>query len=60
MAAEEVTFWVPSPGRVRIALLSDYSGKLWFGPCLSLEPLVVSQDVDIHIKNSKISQRLID
>ncbi len=56
---EEVTFRVPSPGRVRIALLSDYSGKLWFDD-VRLEPLVVSQDVDIHIKNSKISQRPID
>lgn len=56
---EEVDFRVPSPGRVHIALLSDYSGKLWFDD-VRVEPLVVTQDVDIHIRNSKISQRPID
>jgi alpha-N-arabinofuranosidase len=56
---EEVDFRVPSPGRVRIALLSDYSGKLWFDD-VRLDPLLVTQEVDVHIKNSKMSQRPID
>lgn len=55
----EVDFRVPSPGRVRIALISAYSGTLWFDD-VHLEPLVVTQAVDVHIKNSKISQRPID
>jgi alpha-N-arabinofuranosidase len=56
---EEVDFRVPSPGRVRIALLSDYSGKLWFDD-VRLDPLLVTQEVDVHIKNSKTSRRPID
>ncbi len=56
---EEVEFRVPSPGRVRIALISDYSGKLWFDD-VRLEPVAVAQNVDVHIKNSKISRRPID
>lgn len=56
---EEVVFRVPSPGRIRIALLSDFPGKLWFDD-VRLEPEVVPQDVEVDIKNSKISQRPID
>jgi alpha-N-arabinofuranosidase len=56
---EEVDFRVPSPGRVRVALLSDYPGKLWFDD-VRLEPLAVRQDMDVSIRNSKISQRPID
>jgi alpha-N-arabinofuranosidase len=56
---EEVDFRVPSPGRVRIALLSDYSGSLWFDD-VRLEPSALAQNNDIHIKNSRISQRPID
>jgi len=56
---EEVNFRVPSPGRVRIALLADYAGQLWFDD-VRLEPLAVTQSVDVHIKNAKISRRPID
>lgn len=56
---EEINFRVPSPGRIRIALLSDYSGKLWFDD-VRLEPLTLSQANDVYIKNSKLSQRPID
>ena len=56
---EEVEFRVPSPGRMRIALLTHASGKFWFDD-VRLEPLTVAQDADIRIINSKISQRPID
>jgi alpha-L-arabinofuranosidase len=56
---EELDFRVPSPGRVRIALLSDNSGKIWFDD-VRLEPMLLTQDADVHIKNSRISKRPID
>ncbi len=56
---EEVDFRVPSPGRMRIALLTRASGKLWFDD-VRLEPLTVRQDEDIHITNAKIGERPID
>lgn len=55
----EVDFRVPSPGRVRIALLSDYSGKLWFDD-VRLEPLAITHNPDVYIRNSKITKRPID
>ena len=56
---EEINFRVPSPGRIRIALLSNYSGSLWFDD-VRLEPLTLSQATDVYIKNAKLSQRPID
>ena len=55
----EVDFRTPSPGRVRIALLSNYTGKVWFDD-VRLEPLILSPSREVHIKNSKISPRPID
>ena len=56
---EEINFRVPSPGRIRVALLSNYSGSLWFDD-VRLEPLTLSQATDVYIKNSRLSQRQID
>jgi alpha-L-arabinofuranosidase len=56
---EELTFRVPSPGRVRIALLSKSSGKLWFDD-VRLEPFSPASDIDVHIRNSKIGKHKID
>jgi alpha-L-arabinofuranosidase len=56
---EELDFRVPSPGRVRIALLSDNAGKIWFDD-VRLEPVSLTQATDVHIKNLRISQRPID
>ena len=56
---QELIFRVPSPGRVRLALLSDYPGRLWFDD-VRLESVVIRQDKDVFIQNSKISQRPID
>jgi alpha-L-arabinofuranosidase len=56
---EEVDFRVPSPGRIRVALLTHASGKLWFDD-VRLEPLSVTQDEDIHITSAKIGGRPID
>jgi hypothetical protein len=53
---EELDFLVHSPGRVRIALLSDHSGKLWFDD-VRLEPLVVRLEL-IHFKSS-VPQRFL-
>ena len=56
---EELIFRVPSPGRVRIGLLSKSSGRLWFDD-VRLEPFSFTPDVDVHIRNSKTSKRQID
>ncbi len=56
---EEVDFQVPSPGRIRVALLTRASGKFWFDD-VRLEPLTVTQNADIHITNSRIGERPID
>ncbi|MGD0733412.1 MAG: alpha-L-arabinofuranosidase C-terminal domain-containing protein [Terracidiphilus sp.] len=56
---EQVDFRVPSPGRVRVVLFDNSSGKLWFDD-VRLEPLTVTQDADIRIVNSRIGKRPID
>ena len=56
---EELDFRVPSPGRVRLVLFANSSGKLWFDD-VRLEPLNVAQDADVLIVNTKTSKRPID
>ena len=56
---EELNFRVPSPGRIRLVLSSNSSGKLWFDD-VRLEPLTVAQNDDVRIVNTKTSKRLID
>ena len=55
----EVVFRVPSPGRVRIALHSESSGKHWFDD-VSLQAVNIAQATDVHIQGTKISKRPID
>ena len=57
----EVSFRVPSPGRVRIVLiaLTQAAGRVWFDD-VSLEQLPAASTTEVVIDNQRISHRPID
>jgi alpha-N-arabinofuranosidase len=56
---EELDFRVPSPGRVHIVLRARAAGKIWFDD-VHLEPVILSEESDVHITNTKLGKRPID